>query len=165
MLSSSFERETICLREHRDQVIHVTTSHKRKEIRNKVVSELRTSKQNFFASLNPQCPRDFWKMIKQLNPNATTFPALAFENVTAYTDRDKANILNHAFSSYFNEKQPPLSTSDLLQLDPNECPVSILCTEKKLMNYLATLIQPRQMVMMTYQLSCLSERLLALHQL
>jgi len=102
-----------------------------KEIRNKVVSELRTSKQNFFASLNPQCPRDFWKMIKQLNPNTTTFPALAFENVTAYTDRDKANILNHAFSSYFNEKQPPLSTSDLLQLDPNECPVSILCTEEE----------------------------------
>ena len=100
-------------------------------------------------------------MIKQLNPNATTFPALAFENVTAYTDRDKANILNHAFSSYFNEKQPPLA-SDLLQLHPNECPVSILCTEETyelLSNIDTTKASGHD------RLSCLSERLLALHQL
>jgi len=129
-----------------------------KEIRNKVVSGLRTSKQNFFATLNPQCPRDFWKMIKQLNPNATTFPALAFENVTAYTDRDKANILNHA-SMRSNHHSPHQTCYNWTQMNAQ----LVSCVQKKrLMNYLATLIQPRQMVMMTYRLSCLSERLLAL---
>ena len=41
-----------------------------KAIRNKVVSKIRSSKQSFFSSLNPKCPKDFWKSIKAINPSS-----------------------------------------------------------------------------------------------
>ena len=109
-----------------------------KLLRNKVVTKLRANKQKFLAEINPRHPKDFWKMIKVLNPSSS-FPTLATDNSTATDNVEKANLLNSTFISHFNNKQPPLTSADLPLTDPNGTVDNILCSEDQVYELLTSI--------------------------
>ena len=109
-----------------------------KLLRNKVVTKLRANKQKFLAEINPRHPKDFWKMIKVLNPSSS-FPTLATDNSTATDNVEKANLLNSTFISHFNNKQPPLTSADLPLTDPNGSVDNILCSEDQVYELLTSI--------------------------
>ena len=93
-----------------------------KATRNKVVSKLRSSKQRFFSSLDPKCPKDFWKSIKarSTSPDDCSIPSL-FDSATSNEVRhngDKAELLNHTFVSHFNIEQMPINHTDIPPVNP-----------------------------------------------
>lgn len=109
-----------------------------KSVRNRVVSLLRHNKQEFFASLNPRCPKDFWKSIKAINPSKGEYlipPLLdSVLNETVSESEDKVSLLNNTFC-----KQPPLHLNDIQQTDLNDPIDSILCTEEEVYKLLCSL--------------------------
>ena len=80
-------------------------------MRNKVVSVLRNSKQEFFNKLNNANANQFWKILRLLNWNSSAVPTLQdCDTGTAIdTSVDKANALNTFFHSCFNHNFPTLS--------------------------------------------------------
>ena len=77
-------------------------------MRNKVVKEIRKSKQDFFDKLDRQLssdnhdPKLFWKTSKQvlsLDKSSSSIPTLNMHNEFAETDQAKAEMLNLYFSS------------------------------------------------------------------
>ena len=109
-----------------------------KLLRNKVVTKLRANKQRFLAEINPRHPKDFWKMIKVLNPSSS-FPTLATDNSTATDNVEKANLLNSTFISHFNNKQPPLASTDLTLTDPSASADNILCSKDQVYELLTSI--------------------------
>ena len=71
---------------------------------------LRSAKQGYFGKLNPQKPKEFWKACKLLS-KTSSIPVLT-NNSTAYTNVDKAELLNSFFVSCFNKSHTPLDESD-----------------------------------------------------
>ena len=110
-----------------------------KQLRNKVVYELRHAKQSFFSNLHPKNPREFWKVVRSLNASDSTVPPLSNGHTTASSNSDKANLLNSTFSSHFNRSVPELSSFDLPVTDPDTCPSDILCTEEEVYELLCSL--------------------------
>jgi len=102
---------------------------KYKELRNKVVSELR------FSNLNPQNPK---KIIRSLSPRESSFPPLKSENIIARSALDKTNLLNITFTNHYNCSVPELSISDLPEVVPTDCPDDILCSEDEVYELLCT---------------------------
>ena len=43
-----------------------------KQLRNKVITELRLAKRRFFSNHNPQNPKEFWKIIRSLSPRESS---------------------------------------------------------------------------------------------
>ncbi|MES9993745.1 MAG: hypothetical protein ABW098_17480, partial [Candidatus Thiodiazotropha sp.] len=83
-----------------------------KKIRNKVVQNIRDSKQTFYDKIAAKltsktlCLKDWWSTLKTfiVSNNKTTIPPLEF-NDNIYTDEsDKANILNNFFHTNLNEQ-------------------------------------------------------------
>ena len=112
---SWLKRETTILR--RLSAVEVDYS-KFKQLRNKVVSELHLAKRRFFSNLNPQNPKEFWKIIRSLSPRESSFPPLKSENVIASSALDKANLLNIIFTNHYNRSVPELSISNLPEVVP-----------------------------------------------
>ena len=114
-----------------------------KAIRNKVVSKIRSSKQSFFSSLNPKCPKDFWKSIKAINPSSgvCTISSLfdSSTNTEAKDNSSKAELLNHTFVSHFNTKQMPIQHSDIPEVNPEDSYDGIQCSEEEVYNLLCSL--------------------------
>ena len=110
-----------------------------KQLRNKVVSELRLAKQRFFSNLHPQNPKQFWKIIRSLSPRESSFPPLKSENTIASSGLDKANLLNITFTNHYNHSVPELSISDLPEVVPTDCPDDFLCSEDEVYELLRTL--------------------------
>ena len=101
--------------------------------RNKTVSMLRQSKQEFFANnLSISNKKQFWKTMKYLNKSQSTIPTLSHNGQKANNDLDKANMLNTFFADCFNIKLPPLSASRM-DNSSHECPESLLCTEQEVL--------------------------------
>ena len=75
--------------------------------RSKVISKLRQSKHEFFQNLNNSSDKAFWKAIRQLNKKESQIPTLVSGTTTATSDREKAELLNNQFSSYFNLRSRP----------------------------------------------------------
>lgn len=109
-----------------------------KQLRNKVVSELHLTKRRFFSNLNPQNPKEFWKIIRSLSPRESSFPPLKSENVIASSALDKANLLNIIFTNHYNRSVPELSISNLPEVVPTDCPDGILCSEDEVYEVLCT---------------------------
>lgn len=68
---------------------------KYRQNRNKIVNYLRSAKQAYFGKLNPRKPKEFWKACKLLS-KTSSIPVLT-NNSTAYTNVDKAELLNSFF--------------------------------------------------------------------
>ena len=104
--------------------------------RNKTLAQLRRAKKVYFGSLNPRDPKKFWKAVKVLNRNKQAIPTLMKDGVMAYSDSDKANMLNSFYCSCFNMSHPPLDVhSDSTQC----CPDEILCSESEVCELLMSL--------------------------
>ena len=113
-------------------------------MRNKVVSMLRNSKQEFFNKLNNANANQFWKILRLLNWNSSAVPTLQdCDTGTAIdTSVDKANALNTFFHSCFNHNFPTLSELPCifqLELPAVDCPVELLSTEDSGFELLSTL--------------------------
>ena len=107
-----------------------------KQLRNRVVSKLRSAKTKFFTNLHPHNTKDFWKLVKSVKPRSSTFPTLKLGDIVATSDLEKASLLNDVF---INLSTPVLDVSDLPTTDPNECPESLFCTEDEVYEMLSTL--------------------------
>ena len=64
-----------------------------KKLRNKVVAKLRHNKKAFFVRMHPHSQKEFWKLVKILNPKGNTLPTLVTATTTATSNLDKANLL------------------------------------------------------------------------
>ena len=114
-----------------------------KATRNKVLSKLRSSKQRFFSSLDPKCPKDFWKSIKALSTSSDncSIPSLidSATNNEVKDNRDKAELLNHTFVSHFNTAQLPINHTDIPPVNPEDSCDCILCSEEEVYKLLCSL--------------------------
>ena len=110
-----------------------------KQLRNRVVSKLRSAKTKYFTNLHPHNTKDFWKLVKSVKPRSSTFPTLKLGDIVATSDLEKASLLNDVFINSFNLSTPVLEVSDLPTTDPNECPESLFCTEDEVYEMLSTL--------------------------
>ena len=110
-----------------------------KQLRNKVVTELKLAKRAFFLDLQTQHPNMFWKKLSLLNSKECTVPTLTKGNVVACTNTEKANLLNVSFMDIFNTATPELSKDDIPEAPLDNCPSELLCTEEKVYNLLSTL--------------------------
>ena len=73
-----------------------------RQVRNRVVAELRLAKRRFFANLYPQNQREFWKIVKSLTPKENSIPTLSSGNIVATTNPEKACLLNVTFTNCLN---------------------------------------------------------------
>ena len=81
-------------------------------MRNRVTSELRQAKRNFFQLIDPKKPKEFWKAVKFLNKQQSSVPSLTDEDGNeAHTSFQKADMLNSFFSKCFNPLSAPLDES------------------------------------------------------
>ena len=114
---------------------------KYKQLRNKVVHELRRAKKSYVNNIaRAKNPKQFWAAIKALNGNnSSNIPTLSCNNETVTDDKKKAEVLNSFFHSCFNPALPPLSTENLVTLDPTDCPGELLCTEEEVFDLLLAL--------------------------
>ena len=72
--------------------------------------------------LNPKDPKKLWKAIKYLNKSKPSIPTLSQGTHVAYTDSDKANLLNSFFGSCFNTSHPPIELGILPSVSyPKNC--------------------------------------------
>ena len=74
--------------------------------------------------------------MKCLNKNKQAIPTLTKEGVVAYSDEDKASMLNSFFSSCFNASHPPLKVQSV---STPRCPGELLCIESEVCDLLASL--------------------------
>ena len=113
---------------------------KYRQYRNKIVNYLRSAKQAYFGKLNPRKPKEFWKACKLLNKTFSSIPVLTNNNSTAYTNVDKAELLNSFFVSCFNKLHMPLGESDYKSITCTEnIPEELLCDEDFVLKLLASL--------------------------
>ena len=112
---------------------------KYKIVRNQVVALLRWNKEQYFHNLQFSTCKEFWKAIKVLNKKECTIPTLRDDSTSTpvTSNYGKADLLNRYFHDCFNHSSPPLR--ELAPLDPNSCPVSILCTEEQVTDLLQSL--------------------------
>lgn len=107
-----------------------------KRARNRVTSQLRQAKSDYFRNLNPSDTKQFWKTVKVLNKKDSQIGSLTHDGIPIHSDTDKANALCDFFSNCFNASHRPIST-----ITPNThgCSPEILCTEDEVCNLLLSL--------------------------
>ena len=113
---------------------------KYRRYRNKIVNYLRNAKRAYFGKLNPRKPKEFWKACKLLRKTPSSIPVLSNNNSTAYTNVDKAELLNSFFVSCFNKSHTPLDESDFQSITcTGSIPEELLCDEDFVLKLLASL--------------------------
>ena len=114
-----------------------------KFIRNRIVSEVRKAKLEFFKRLQGVDAKTFWKLFKLLTRKESSIPALLGPNSTLVTnDVQKADILNNQFFSNFNHTVPSLTSRDICNiglLDLSNFPEEFLCTGEQVSNFIHSL--------------------------
>ena len=83
-----------------------------KQARNRVISQLRNAKRDYFRKLNPSNPKKFWKSVKILNKKNSSIPVLSQDSNMYSTDQEKADALNLFFCKNFNESISPITPLD-----------------------------------------------------
>ena len=106
--------------------------------RNSVLRELRKAKSSFVSSLS-QSTRSFWSYVRSLRKSKSTIPNLSTPVSSASTDKDKANLLNQAFTSFFSPTSPSSLDISQLSTDPTQIPDSHLCSPAKICQLIANL--------------------------
>ena len=89
--------------------------------------------------MHPHSQKEFWKLVKFINPKGNIPPILVTATTTATSNLDKANLLNSAFMKNFNYSVPDLLTDDSLNIVRHTCPSDLLCTEDEVYELLSTL--------------------------
>jgi len=75
---------------------------KYRKMRNRVFSQLRSAKANYFKRINPHDAKQFWKAVKYLNKAKSSIPVLTRDDVTARSDKEKADMISEYFTTCFN---------------------------------------------------------------
>jgi len=83
----------------------------------------------------------FWSAVKKLSTSSPSIPTLSLDGSVASSESEKATMLNQFFSSCLKRSVPPLDSSDIdrLQVDSDQCPPELLCSEEEIMELLQTL--------------------------
>ena len=105
-----------------------------KQLRNKVISQLRSAKRSYVQSIPAGNSKQFWKSVKLLNgKGAPTIPAINHDGKRIRCDEQKADALNQFFHSCFNTATPPLTSEEgsSYGLDPAACPQELYCSEQE----------------------------------
>lgn len=130
----------IKLRRHTYHKASSTNSHnnwsKYRQLRNNITAEIHKSKARYLDSLSEN-PRRFWSYVRSLRRNHDPLPPLrsASDSPSAFSDQDKADSLNKAFSSFFNKDPPPPS----IPLPPAEPRNDHLCSTEYILNLISSL--------------------------
>ena len=127
-------------RDHLYQKFKITQSAhtwmKYKQMRNRVVKLIRSSKLAFFRNLSNGAddPQKFWKIVNSLKNVSNHIPTLKYNNTMISEDAEKAEVLNTFFSECFNKSDPPLQYSPTQQLRNSSFDMSIIdiCEEEVL---------------------------------
>jgi len=112
---------------------------KYKQIRNRVVSQLREAKSRFFKTINPRNAKKFWKAVKYLNKIRSSIPVLSDGNITAHSDGGKTQMLCDFFSKCFNHAVLPLSPGNSTPNTGHTIPEELLCTKDEVHFFLTSL--------------------------
>ena len=125
---------------------------KYRKLRNQVTAKMRKAKLQFFQSLDPTKPKQFWKAIKALSKGASVIPPLTHKGVTADSPLSKANMLNNYFATCFNKSCNPLNV-DQQPLITTPFPEELLCNEEEVEELLSSVdVSKLKLVgQMTYQ--------------
>ena len=106
-----------------------------KFIRNRIVSEVRKAKLEFFKRLQTVDAKTFWKLFILLTRKESSIPALLGPNSTLVTnDVQKADILNNQFFSNFNH-----CICNIGLLDSSNFPEEFLCTDEQVFDLIHSL--------------------------
>ena len=108
-----------------------------KHARNRVTSQLRQAKKEYFCNLNTSSTKQFWKTIKVLNKQGASIGSLTHGDTTCMSNEDKADAFNVFFSSCSNSSCPPISTTT--STCDHGCSDSIMCTEEEVCELLKSL--------------------------
>ena len=101
---------------------------------------MRQAKKDYFRKLNPNSPKQFWKLCKLLNSSNSTIPTLAYGVTIAQTNGQKAEMLNSFFVSCFNRALPPVESTDFrVPTPPDVFPSELLCSEDEISDLLSSL--------------------------
>jgi len=79
-------------------------------MRNRVFSQLRSAKANYFKRINPHDAVQFWKAVRYLNKVKSSIPILTKGDVIARSDKEKADMISEYFTTCFNRNIPPLGS-------------------------------------------------------
>jgi len=116
---------------------------KYKVTHNKLVSDLRRAKKSHMEKLSnlSSNAKKFWSAVKKLSTSSPSIPTLTLDGSVASSESEKATMLNQFFSSCLNRSVPPLDISDTnrLQVDSDQCPPELLCSEEEITELLQTL--------------------------
>ena len=108
-----------------------------KRARNRVESQLRDAKMDYFHKLNPSNPKQFWKSVKILNKQNSSIPIQSQDSNVYSTDQEKADVLNSFFCKYFNCRISPINPQDS-SCENDPCP-NLLCTVEEVTWMLSSL--------------------------
>ena len=107
------------------------------KLRNRVLSQLRAAKANYFKRINPHDANQFWKAVKYLSKVKSSIPVLTMDDITAHSDIKKANMISEYFTTCFNS---PLDLGTSLHFDNWCAPIEeFLCTTEEVFHLLASL--------------------------
>ena len=73
---------------------------KYRKMRNRVFSQLRSVKANYFKRINPHDAKQFWKAVKYLNKVKSSIPVLTRDDATARSDKEKADMISEYFTTF-----------------------------------------------------------------
>jgi len=108
--------------------------------RNKLVSDLRRAKKSHMEKLSnlSSNAKKFLSAVKKLSTSSPSIPTLSLDGSVASSESEKATVLNQFFSSCLNRSVPPLDSSDIdrLQVDSDQCPPELLCSEEEIVELL-----------------------------
>ena len=108
-----------------------------KRARNRVISQLRNAKRDYFHKLNHSNPKQFWKSVKILNKKNSSIPVLSQDSNMYSTDQEKADALNLFFVKNFNESISPITPLDS-NYENDPCP-NLLGTVEEVTSMLSSL--------------------------
>jgi len=94
-----------------------------KRARNRVISQLRNAKRDYFRKLNPSNPKQFWKSVKILNKQNSSIPVQSKDSNVYSTDQEKADVLNSFFCKNFNYSISPITPLDS-SYENDPCPMA-----------------------------------------
>ena len=122
-----------------------------KTARNRTLAQFRLARRNYFQTINPKDPRKFWKAIKYLNKSRPAIPTLSQGDHVAYTNSDKANLLNSFFGSYFNTSHTPI---DLRSPPQSTILKNCFVLNQKCTTYWHLWMRLKQVARMAFQPEC-----------
>ena len=113
---------------------------KYKLCRNRIITELRKAKFNYFKKIQTSDPKTFLRLIKVLTRKTSSIPTLcASDSHLVHDDAVKANIHNDQLSKHFNYSFTAADLCTEYHFPDAKFPEEFLCTEELVLNLISSL--------------------------